>query len=148
VSEDLGSTIDGMRRAPGNAFLARISRLILGRSGIVDYIVIGDGSRQDRRTEARRNARLQAGKLISVRGRFVADCIIRDRTKNGARLKLAKHAPLRKEMLFYDDQTRAICAASIIWRQGLNVGCVMSELPGKDKSKFIAALEQRYYAMK
>ncbi|PKR90603.1 hypothetical protein CXZ10_04365 [Pleomorphomonas diazotrophica] len=79
----------------------------------------------NRRREDRHRTRLRAGILRSRDGRRLGDCIIRDRSDNGARLVLTEPVPLPLELQLEDEADHRRYDVRIVRRDGQEIGVVM-----------------------
>lgn len=101
----------------------------------------------DRRGEPRRVARLKWGKALDGADRFLCDCLIADRAKGGARLRLARNVALPPLFQFFDEDSAEIYAAQIVWRRGVEIGCRLSRRSSPGKGQAVRRMKSRYYAL-
>lgn len=103
-----------------------------------------------RREEVRRRTRLRCGKVADKKGNFLVDCQIFDRSKKGARLRLAQSRQLPDLIRLFDDEFATLSFANVIWRHDNELGI---EFPDGAEANIVdgkahAALEGKYYAVK
>lgn len=84
----------------------------------------------DRRGEGRLRTRLRAGILRSRDGRRLVDCVIRDRSTNGAKLILTEERPLPLELELEDQADHRRYDIRIIRRNGADIGVVVERDKG------------------
>ena len=88
----------------------------------------------DRRREDRRRTRLQTGILRSRDGKRLADCVIRDRSRGGAKLLLTELRPLPLELELEDEADHRRYDVRIIRRDGPEIGVVLEREKGESLS--------------
>ena len=88
----------------------------------------------DRRREERRRTRLRAGILRSRDGKWLADCVIRDRSAKGARLILAELRPLPLDLELEDEADRKRYDVRITRREGCEIGVVIEGEKGEPQT--------------
>lgn len=76
----------------------------------------------DRRDDARRRTHLRDGMVAERRGRVLTDCLIRDRSRLGARLRLDKDRPLPAVFLLTDAAADTRYWATLVWQTGRDAG--------------------------
>jgi hypothetical protein len=76
----------------------------------------------DKRSQERLRTRLRAGQLTDRRNKAIADCLIQDRSRTGARLRLAHDRPLPKSFILVDETSQAQFRAELAWQQGRDAG--------------------------
>ena len=103
----------------------------------------------DRRHDQRRRTRLRSGKVVDADNRFIVECQIRERSREGARLLLVRPATIPDRVGLFDDAELKIKTAEIIWRQALEVGIrFTAELDSDEiKESDLAALSGKFYAV-
>ena len=79
-------------------------------------------ARLDKRGTERLRTRLRAGQLADRRNKAIVDCLIQDRSRTGARLRLALDRPLPKSFLLVDEISQARFAAQLAWQKGRDAG--------------------------
>ncbi len=96
------AALNGLKvtNSAGTRFLSLVTRSALARRGYVAYAVLDESASDasERRVQARRHSRLQSGKLIDGNDRFLVECVFRDRSGAGVRLKLARAVPLPRKI--------------------------------------------------
>ena len=103
----------------------------------------------DRRHDQRRRTRLRSGKVVDADNRFIVECQIRERSREGARLLLVRPATIPDRVGLFDDAELKIKTAEIIWRQALEVGIRFTPELDSDaiKESDLAALSGKFYAV-
>jgi len=74
---------------------------------------------ENRRTEPRRRT-LRAARIVYGDFRFTLDCVIRDKTESGARLRCDSHSDAPNDFYIYDSGT--LQRAEVAWRRGNELG--------------------------
>lgn len=106
-----------------------------------------DDHAPDRRSEHRRPSRLKWGKILDERDKFLCECLILNRTINGAGLRLAREiAPPQRFQLFEDDRAE-IHAAWLVWRRGAEIGCRLSRTASAGKGAVVRRMCGKFYAL-
>jgi hypothetical protein len=125
-----------------------------GRSpdGLVTYSVLAPPPKpngQDRRNPPRRRTRLRSGKVLDRSGKFLIECQVRDRSPEGAQLRLMKAVVLPRHIQFFDDEQGALLDAEVIWRKNGEIGIQFrTKLNAQAfKSGSRSALGGKYYAV-
>lgn len=135
--------LDGVRLYRGMSMLARWRAQ---RSGEATFTRLEDAPR-DRRGEKRRIAHLKWGKALDCADRFLCECVLSNRTRGGACLRLARNITLPQKFQLYDDDSDEIFDAQVIWRRGGEIGCRLSLTPRTDKAPVARRMRERYYAL-
>lgn len=90
------------------------------------YSVIGvaasKGPPADKRGTERLRTRLRGGQLTDKRQAVIVDCLIQDRSRTGARLRLALDRPLPKLFLLADHVTQVQFWVQLAWQKGRDAG--------------------------
>lgn len=76
-------------------------------------------------TERRKHHRkrmLQAGKIVYGKDALLIDCMIRDRTDNGARLKVADSKDVPEQIRLFIAGENTITNSKVIWRSEREIG--------------------------
>jgi hypothetical protein len=109
----------------------------------------GDAEFVDRRIGDRRGVRLQSGKLLDMRRRFLCECLVRDRSPTGLRLALGRECRIPNEFYFFDDETQALVRLSVAWRRSLTVGVrmVCNHAEPAIESQVRAIMRGKFYAI-
>ncbi|OKL43108.1 hypothetical protein A3843_15420 [Pseudovibrio exalbescens] len=104
----------------------------------------------ERRSENRQRIRFREGKLCDLNDQFVAECIVRDRTRKGARLLVSETTDVPKQGQLYFDDDSKIALFEVVWKNKSEAGvCFVSEpcdihtFTAKD----LRALKGLYYAL-
>jgi hypothetical protein len=74
------------------------------------------------RREKRRPTRFRQGKLFDAYGVFLSQCVICDRSQNGARVKVDNPLQPLKVVQFLDDVEKIIVEAKVAWQRGNELG--------------------------
>ncbi len=94
--------------------------------GEFTYSVIAASNRSltllDKRDAERLRTRLRGGLLCDGRGRVIVDCLIQNRSRGGARLRLSIDRPLPRRFLLADDVSQTRFWAHLAWQKGCNAG--------------------------
>lgn len=83
------------------------------------------GRRADRRSDHRERALLK-GKIILAGGRMSADCVIRDLSSDGARVRVDSSVPLAGGLGLLVIRDGAMFDAVVAWRKGDQAGLAFS----------------------
>jgi PilZ domain len=103
---------------------------------------------RERRTSRRQRTRLRSGKIVDPTGRFVTECLVRDLSDSGGRLRLPAGVTLPAAIQIYDDQTGRLTPATVLWRRDLEVGIQFGLTSASNQhAKVAAAMRRRYYAV-
>jgi hypothetical protein len=103
----------------------------------------------DQRTYPREPARLRSAKLLDGSYRFVCDSRIRDRSRNGLRLALARDMALPLQLAVHVDETSEVREVEVVWRRGSTIGIRLCSAAPADALSLCDryALRERYYAV-
>lgn len=137
-----------MRRADAH----KLGRTLAGRGEVAYCVLPPDpashpGSSLDRRTDAREPTRLRSAKLLDGAFRFVCECRIRDRSRNGLQITLARAIRLPARFAVHIDETAEIRCARVVWRRGRFAGVLLLERATGVKPCDRFALRERYYGI-
>jgi hypothetical protein len=120
----------------------------IARTGEASYTIIEPQvAPREKRLEARRRTHLQCGMILDRNDRFLIDCQIYDRSRHGARLRLAANLRLPRQVHLFDDLAGQMLDTEIAWRRGQNVGVRFSQapdLPSLSEAQ-IKALRRKFY---
>jgi hypothetical protein len=83
---------------------------------------IGDKPIGDKRRTGRARTHLRGGHLSDRRDVVITECLIADRSRTGARLRLALDRPLPKSFVLWDDVGRVRMRAELAWQKGRDAG--------------------------
>lgn len=100
----------------------------------------------EKRTSARRRTRLRGGKIVDTTGKFVVECLIYDRSGQGARIALV--APVAVPPLFrlFDEESNAMLTAEIVWQRRNMLGVrIVANIPADALE--IANYARAFYAV-
>jgi hypothetical protein len=101
----------------------------------------------ERRQDRRRGVRLNWGKALDASDRFLCECLVVNRSRGGARVRLARRIGLPLRFHFFDDAEKALYDARVVWRQGDLVGCRLALSPLRNKQEVVKRMSGRYYAV-
>lgn len=135
--------LDAMRLQGSVSFLARWRA---SRWSAPTYRRLAD-AHVERRGAERRISRLKWGKALDRADCFLCDCVIADRAKDGARLRLARHVVLPSLFQLFDEDSGEIYSAQIVWRRGVEIGCRLSPSASPGKAQAARRMKSRYYAI-
>ena len=76
----------------------------------------------DKRDSERLRTRLRGGLLSDGRNKVIVDCLIQDRSRAGARLRLSLDRPLPRRFLLLDDVSQTRFWAQLAWQKGRDAG--------------------------
>lgn len=90
------------------------------------YSVIETSERKvtllDKRGSERLRTRLRGGHVSDGRDKVIVDCLIQDRSRSGARLRLSSDRPLPRTFLLSDDLSQTRFLAQLAWQKGRDAG--------------------------
>ena len=102
----------------------------------------------DKRTYERRRTRLRSGKVADRDGKFLTECLIYDRSPNGARLRVTTSTPVPDRVLLFDDELNSLSAATVAWRRSNEVGVRFMLVFDADLARRVTRkLSGKYYAV-
>lgn len=106
-------------------------------------------SSAEKRNADRVRTRLRSGKVLDRHNRFIAECLLHDRSTRGSRLRLHQAVTLPRDIRFYDDERGEIVEAAIVWQRQGEVGIrLRGAVPrGSIGRAELARLSGRYYAV-
>ncbi len=89
----------------------------------------------DKRSSKRVRTSLRTGQLYDMRGNFLADCQVRDRSAGGARLRILANLTLPPQFKFHDDVDCTLVEVELRWRNKQDIGVQfvslsVGDLPG------------------
>ncbi len=76
----------------------------------------------DKRSSKRVRTSLRTGQLYDMRGNFLADCQVRDRSAGGARLRILANLTLPPHFKFHDDVECTLVEVELRWRNKQEAG--------------------------
>jgi hypothetical protein len=130
----------------GGAWVRAIVGRMIARPGAVTYKIVEETI--ERRREKRRPARLQSGKILDERERFLTEFTFRNRGETGVRLRLAHRVALPRSILLFDDLRGAIFVGAVIWQRGCDAGCRLEAERARSPESLLARLRNPYYAVR
>ena len=74
------------------------------------------------RSAPRQRTRLRSGKLVTVGGEFLTECLIYDLSSRGCRIRLPAGRPLPRAIQLLDDQSGLLHRCALLWRDGSDIG--------------------------
>jgi hypothetical protein len=103
----------------------------------------------DKRVYPRRRTRLRSGKVTDRHGRFLTECLIYDRSPNGARLRFTTDVSVVPDrVLLFDDELRSLTSATVAWRRANELGVRFMLLYDADLARRVTRkLSSKYYAL-
>ena len=104
---------------------------------------------RDKRAAARRRTRLRSGKVLDEANRFLVECVVHDRSGEGARLRIVEDVPIGSPFRLFDDEQGNLHEAWIVWRRGQELGVrfVSSGASVDLPEQQIRKLRGKYYAL-
>ena len=108
----------------------------------------GQQAVREQRAATRRRTRLRSGKILDSDNRFLVECVVHDRSGEGARLRIVEDVALSSPFRLFDDEQGTLHEVSIVWRRGQEMGvrylgCATAHLTDAQ----VRALRGRYYAL-
>jgi hypothetical protein len=76
----------------------------------------------------RRSRTLKSGRIL-LDGGGVIDCVIRDTSQQGARIRIGTAAPLPQAFQLFLPASRMVVRAKLRWQRGLDAGVTFLEAP-------------------
>lgn len=127
----------------------KLGRELARRGEIAYWAVSPGGQRAEQRTDPRERTRLRSAKLLDGAYRFLCEGAIRDRSRHGLRLALARDIALPLELKVHIDETAQVRDATVIWRRGATIGIRVGKAAPADalRPSDRYALRERYYAV-
>lgn len=130
----------------GGAWVRALVGRMIARPGAVSYKIVDETI--ERRREKRRPARLQSGKILDERERFLTEFTFRNRGETGVRLKLAHRVALPRSILLFDDLRGVVFVGSVIWQRGCDAGCRLEAERAPTPESLLARLRNPYYSVR
>ncbi|MFI5013169.1 MAG: PilZ domain-containing protein [Hyphomicrobiales bacterium] len=123
-----------------------------GAAGAVTYSIVehspAELASDDRRSDARRRTRLHSGKVVGLDHSFIVECLIRERSEDGARLLLARKVEMPDRIGLFDDAEMSIKTAEVMWHREQEVGIRFTPaLDTEIKASDLASLSGQFYAV-
>ena len=85
---------------------------------------MGDDKRRQRRQRV-----LKDGRIITLDHRSVVNCMVRDLSSTGARLKCGDQVAVPNEFLLQVGHDTTMMPAKAMWRRGTDIGIVLTGEP-------------------
>ena len=85
---------------------------------------MGDDKRRQRRQRV-----LKDGRIITLDQRSVVNCMVRDLSRTGARLKCGDQVAVPNEFLLQVGHDATMTPAKAMWRRGTDIGIVFTGEP-------------------
>ena len=139
-------------RAAGPAFLEAI-KVPAGAftpGAAVTYTVVEKKAQgSDKRAEARKRTRLRSGKVLDTKNKFLIECLVHDRSPQGARLRLVANVSAPNRIRLFDDESKVVRDARVVWRNNQDLGVRFMTTIKADTLRPAerAALDGKYYAI-
>jgi len=76
----------------------------------------------DKRAARRHRTRLRSGKILDAGNKFLVECVVHDRSDEGARLRIVENVALTPPIRLFDDEQGTVHDVSIVWRRGQDLG--------------------------
>ncbi|MFD2236335.1 PilZ domain-containing protein [Aureimonas populi] len=102
----------------------------------------------ERRNDPRRRTRLRPGKLLDMKGGFIADCMILDRSAAGVRIRRFEPGALPEEFLLLDEREGERWAARAVWQEKTEAGLVREGLAEQPDRREMTRIAGPYYAVR
>jgi hypothetical protein len=132
----------------------KLGHKLADRGEIAYWMVSEDGclpahKSADLRAHPRERNRLRSAKLLDGAYRFICEGRIRDQSRNGLRLALARDIALPPQLAVHIDETSEVREAKVIWRHGSTIGIRLRSAATADALRPCDrhALKERYYAI-
>ena len=81
---------------------------------------------QSNRRKSHRRRMLQGGKIVYGRSALLIDCMIRDLSDEGARLKVANARDVPDNIRLFNSGDNTLIDATVVWRSPREVGVLFS----------------------
>jgi hypothetical protein len=102
----------------------------------------------DKRSDDRQRTRLRSGKLADSRGKFLVECVIYDRSAEGARLRMDGGPAVPDSILLFDDEYESLIVAQVVWRRPHELGVrFMPEVESEEMHRIARRLAGKFYAI-
>lgn len=76
---------------------------------------------EDKR-KSRRSRMLQSGKIIYGKSVMIIECVIRDRSDDGARLKVSSTSDVPTQFRLFFQDSNTLRAARVVWKTDREIG--------------------------
>lgn len=102
----------------------------------------------EQRDQPRRRTRLRSAKIANFNGSFITDCLIHDRSAEGARLRLPEDAAVPDHCLLFDDELQSLHVAGVTWRKPGELGIrMLNKVEGAAWQGVARRLAGKFYAL-
>jgi len=104
---------------------------------------------QPRRIKQRQRVRMRSGKVATISGDFIADCLLFDRSENGVRLRLNQSVDIPEHIKLYDDELNKLRTGTVIWQLENELGVLFADGDAniETSGEIHARLSGKYYAI-
>lgn len=102
----------------------------------------------ERRGDGRTRTRLRPGKILAMDGTFVADCLILDRSAQGARIRVLGSESVPEAFRLIDEAGRESFFSRTVWERGDEAGLSLAEGSGPMGTRDFLAAAGPYYAVR
>ncbi len=104
----------------------------------------------ERRAGGRQRTRLRSGKLVRLDGGFLCECLVKNRSSTGCRLRLSEvGADFPAGVYYYDDQSELLFQGRVVWRRERDVGLRLTPCsPSALHRSILGAMRRKFYALK
>jgi hypothetical protein len=102
---------------------------------------------EQRRRAERVPTRLKPGKLLSIKGGFLADCAITDRSPGGARVRIFEARQLPPQLILFDETRTLAWPTHLAWDRGTEAGLAFLSGPLEVPPEIVERIAGRYYAV-
>jgi hypothetical protein len=129
----------------------KVPAAAFGPGAALTYTVIEKpADKGEKRGETRRRTRLRSGKILDARNKFLVECQVYDRSARGARLRLVANIFMPPRLRLFDDETKLVCDARVIWRRNHELGVSFATRSNADdlRPSERAALAGKFYAVR
>ena len=96
-----------------------------------DSLLLGMAMEHVEKRNIHRTRMLQGGKIVYGRSALLIDCMIRDRTEAGARLKVSNAGEVPETLRLFVTDENSITPARVVWRSEREIGVEFTGDPEK-----------------
>ncbi|KQT45159.1 hypothetical protein ASG43_12765 [Aureimonas sp. Leaf454] len=101
----------------------------------------------EQRASERVATRLKPGKLLTVKGGFLADCAITDRSATGARVRIFGSPRLPSDLILFDETGTVAWPTHLAWDRGTEAGLQFLAGPLTVPPEIVHRIAGPYYAV-